>query len=106
KIVLVSSHAPNIDTLCAADAARRWRRFRCVAVSGEARRSAEAIDFIGGGKWRNRVLANQQEWPAIWTSFERLKYVSSTENNELRLYKFAGLGHYGGEVFERELKVA
>jgi hypothetical protein len=106
KIVLVSSHAPNVDALCAEDAARRWRRFRCVAVAQEARRPAEAADFISGGKWRNLAPANAQEWPAIWTSFERLKYLSSTANNELRLHKFSGLGHYGDKVFERELKVA
>jgi hypothetical protein len=109
KIVLVSSHAPNVDALCAADAARRWRRFRCVAVSGEARRPVEAVDFIGGGKWRHRAFASEPEWPAIWTSFERLKYVSSNadkEDDEPRLYKFAGLGHYGDDVYERELKVA
>jgi hypothetical protein len=106
KIVLVSSHAPNIDTLCAADAARRWRRFRCMAVSPEARRPTEAIDIIGGGIWRNGAFASESEWPAIWTSFERLKYVSSTEHEDLRLYKFVGLGHYGDEVFQRELRVA
>jgi hypothetical protein len=106
KIVLVSSHAPNVDALCAEDAARRWRRFRCVAVAREARRPAEAVDFIGGGKWRSMAFANPSEWPASWTSFERLKYLSLTANDELRLHKFAGLGHYGDEVFERELKVA
>jgi hypothetical protein len=109
KIVLVSSHAPNANALCADDAARRWRRFRCIAASGEARRPAEAADFIGGGKWRSRAFASEMEWPAIWTSFERLKYVSSNEDkedDEPRLYKFAGLGHYGNDVYERELKVA
>jgi hypothetical protein len=109
KIVLVSSHSPNVDALCTADAARRWGRFRCVAVSGEARRPAEAADFIGGGKWRHRTFASEPEWPAIWTSFERLKYISSNadkEDDEPRLYKFAGLGHYGDEVYEREVKVA
>ena len=108
KIVLVSSHAPNVDALCAVDAARRWRRYNCVAVSGETRRPAEAIDFIGGGQWRSCAFASQQEWPASWTSFERLKYVSSNagEDGDRRLYKFAGLGHYGDEVFERERKAA
>lgn len=109
KIVLVSSHAPNVDALCAADAARRWQRFRCMAVTAEARRPAEAMDFIGGGRWRSCVFASQQDWPASWTSFERLKYVSShadREADEPRLYKFAGLGHYGDAVFERELKLA
>jgi len=109
KIVLVSSHPANVDALCADDAARRWRRFRCVAVSGEVRRPAEAADFIGGGKWRHRTFASEPEWPAIWTSFERLKYVSlnaDKEDDEPRLYKFGGLGHYGDDVYERELKVA
>ena len=108
KIVLVSSHAPNADALCANDAARRWQRYNCVAVSEETRRPAEAIDFIGGGQWRGHAFASQQEWPATWTSFERLKYVSSEadKQDDKRLYKFTGLGHYGDEVFERELKVA
>jgi len=109
KIVLASSHSPNVDALCADDAARRWRRFRCVAVSGEVRRPSKAIDFIGGGKWRHRAFTSEPDWPATWTSFERLKYVSSDadkEDDEPRLYKFAGLGHYGDDVYERELKVA
>src|SRR5215831_6177411 len=109
KIVLVSSHPANVDALCAADAARRWRRFRCVAVSGEVRRPSQAVDFVGGGKWRHRAFASEPEWPAIWTSFECVKYVSSNagkEDDEPRLYKFAGLGHYGDDVYERELKVA
>jgi hypothetical protein len=106
KIVLVSSHAPNVDALCADDAARRWRRFRSAVVAAEARRPAEAADFIGGGRWRSHAFASRQEWPATWTSLERLKYVSWKENDGPRLYKFAGLGHYGDEVFELELKVA
>ncbi|MGZ4878573.1 MAG: hypothetical protein ACXVIO_10290, partial [Candidatus Angelobacter sp.] len=106
KILLVSSHAPNVDALCATDAARRWQRFRCVAVAAEVRRPAQAMEFIGGGEWRSRLIANESQWPASWTSFERLKYLSSTERDERRLFKFAGLGHYGDVVFERERKVA
>jgi hypothetical protein len=105
KIVLVSSHAPNLDALCAEDAARRWQRFHCIPVAAEARRPAEAIEAIGGGHWRNR-FANESQWPASWTSFERLKFLSSVEQSERRLFKFAGLGHYGDSVFERERKVA
>jgi hypothetical protein len=105
KIVLVSSHAPNVDALCATDAAQRWRRFRGVAVEAETRRPAEAADFIGGGHWR-RFIANDAEWPASWTSFERLKYVPSMEHGERRLFKFAGLGRYGDQTLEREREVA
>ncbi|HXA86658.1 MAG TPA: hypothetical protein VNZ47_16355 [Candidatus Dormibacteraeota bacterium] len=106
KIILVSSHQPNVEALCANDAARRWQRFRCVPVAGEARRPAEAVDFAGGGHWRNRLIANEFEWPASWTSFERLKYLSPTGHNEPRMFKFAGLGHYGEVVLERERRIA
>jgi hypothetical protein len=116
KIVLLSSHQPNVNTLCASDAANRWRRYKNIAASAEARRPAQAVNFIGGGNWRSRLLTNESKWPATWTSFERLKYLSSTdhssvdnpsaEHSETRLFKFAGLGHYGDQVFEREQKVA
>lgn len=106
RILLVSAHEPTVDMLCAENAARRWQRFRCIPAGGEARRPTEAGDFIGGGQWRSRVFTNESEWPAAWASFERLKYLSSTDQCERRLFKFAGLGHYGDEVLEREKKVA
>lgn len=106
KIVLVSGHEPNVDALCASDAPRRWRRYRNVAVDGESRRPAPAANFIGAGQWRSRLMSNESEWPASWTSFERLKYLSDAEQGGPRLFKFAGLGHYGDQVFEREEKAA
>jgi hypothetical protein len=106
KIVFISSHEPNIDALCGSDAARRWRRFHCVAVTDEPQRPDQAVNFIGGGQWRGRLLGAESEWPASWTSLERLKYLSGSEQGEPRLFKFAGLGHYGDRVFEREQKVA
>jgi adenine/guanine phosphoribosyltransferase-like PRPP-binding protein len=106
EIILLSAHEPNVDALCAENAARRWKRFCCISVATESRRPTEGVDFIGGGHWRNRVFANELEWPAAWTSFERLKYLSSSAQDERRLFRFAGLGHYGGAVLERERKVA
>lgn len=106
KIVLISSHEPNLAALCAENAACRWQRFRCIPVSGEARRPGSAVEFIGGGQWRSRAYANEREWPAVWNSLERLKYLSSSGNDERRLFKFAGLGHYGDSVFEREKRLA
>ena len=106
KIFLVSAHDPNINTLCAENAARRWRRFSCIPTGGEARRPKEAEEFIGGGQWRSRHYPNEFELPASWTSFERLKYLSSGGHGERKLFKFVGLGHYGDMVFEREVKVA
>jgi hypothetical protein len=106
KIILVSSHAPNVDALCANDASRRWQRFRCVPVANEVHRPDHAIEFIGGGQWRRHVIGNDSEWPASWTSFERLKYLSPVARDERRMFKFAGLGHYGEVVFEREREIA
>jgi hypothetical protein len=106
KIILISSNEPDINTLCADNAARRWQRFRCIPAGGEARRPTEAVDFIDSGQWRSRVFANKSEWPATWTNFERLKYLSLSQKGEQRLFKFAGLGHYGDVVLEREKKVA
>jgi hypothetical protein len=106
KIMLISSHAPNVNALCAENAACRWQRFRCIPVSSETRRPAAAVEFIGGGQWRSRAFAGEPEWPAAWTSLERLKYLSSAENYERSFFKFAGLGHYGDAVLEREKRVA
>ncbi len=106
KITLVSGHAPNLSALCAENAARRWQRFRCIPVGGEARRPSEAEEFIGGAQWRSRLYPSESEWPASWASFERLKYLSSSGHGERRVFKFAGLGHYGDVVLERERKVA
>jgi hypothetical protein len=105
SITMVGSHTADADKLCASDAARRWRRFRCVPVAAEARRPARADKFVGGGQWRGQSM-DGAEWPAVWTSFERLKYLSSSDENEPRFYKFAGFGHYGDRVFQRELQVA
>src|SRR6185312_1471217 len=55
---------------------------------------------------RERLYSNQSAWPESWTSFERLKFLSSPREGEIRLYKFAGLGDYGAEVFRREQRVA
>lgn len=104
KIILISSHQPNAETLCSENAAQRWKRYRCIPVGNEPRRPDEAVKFIGGGEWRSHVLSRQADRPASWTSFERLKYLSGEA--EPRLHKFAGLGHYGEKVFTRELKVA
>jgi hypothetical protein len=106
KIILVSSHEPDINTLCAENAAQRWQRFRCIPVASEVRRPVEAVDFVGGGHWRSRVFANESRWPDAWTNFERLKYLSSRQQGKQRLFKFAGLGHYGDVVLDREKKVA
>ncbi len=106
RIVLVCGHEPDIDSLRMHDGPRRARQFRWIAVPPDPRLLPEAGVFIGGGEWRRRVFPDQRDWPASWTSFERLKFLSSAEGDPRKLFKFAGFGHYGEPVLEREEKVA
>jgi hypothetical protein len=103
RIVLVCGHEPNADQLCSANAARRWRRFCCVPVSCDRCKPAGADVFIGAGQWRSRWFGDESAWPESWSNMERLKYVSRAER---RLFKFAGFGHYGDSVIEREERAA
>jgi hypothetical protein len=106
KIVLLPSHAPNHDALCSANAAQRWRRYQCLPAAGKARVPGGARAFVGAGEWRRRFFPSQSVWPPAWTSMERLKYISHEGGEAARLFKFAGLGHYGEGVLEREQGLA
>jgi len=106
KIALICGHQPDFTSFRANDGRRRAARFRWVAVDGTPLRPDSAHVFIGGGEWRRSGYPDQSTWPASWTSFERIKYLSAGHEEELRLYKFIGLGHYADEVFERERFVA
>ncbi|HKT52239.1 MAG TPA: hypothetical protein VJV96_18195 [Candidatus Angelobacter sp.] len=106
KITLICGHEPDFGQFRASNGQRRAQNFRWVAVDATARRPKQAMDFIGGGNWRARQFADRTAWPEAWTSFERLKYISSPGETQARLFKFLGLGHYGDEAFQRELRVA
>lgn len=106
KITLICGHEPNFGQFRANNGQRRAQNFRWVPVDGSPRIPEQATDFIGGGSWRERLFPDRNDWPETWTSFERLKYLSSQGKDETRLFKFLGLGHYGSEVFRREYCVA
>jgi hypothetical protein len=105
KITLMCAHSPDVDRLCAENAADRWRQFRSLPVPSQPRRPAEAQVWIGAGEWRRYLVHHEPEWPASWLSFERPKYLSG-QGPEARFYKFAGFGGYGEAVLQREQKVA
>jgi len=106
RILLVCGREPHFDSFRAEDGPSRARRFRWIAVSSRPRRPPSADLFIGGGAWRHHALPESAQWPASWTTFERLKYLSSFANGPPRLFKFLGLGHYGEQVLQREQRVA
>jgi hypothetical protein len=105
KISLLCSHLPAFDDLRADSAPQRARRFRWIAVSSDSWRPTANAEFIGGGDWR-KSFKDPADWPASWISFERLKYLSGTDEGSKTLLKFAGLGHYREETVRREQRIA
>ena len=105
KIRLICGGQVTPDTLCARNAAARWRRFRWVSVGPQRPRVLDSAHFIGGGAWRGHSYPDEELWPASWTSMERSKYLVSADRGA-RLWKFGGLGHYGDRVFAIEEQLA
>jgi hypothetical protein len=105
QITLVCGHQPCFSNLGAEDGPRRARHFQWKAVSHQHQLSGGRQIPIGGGEWRRHLFETEQQWPAQWISFERLKYLSGADGTERRLLKFLGLGHYGEPVLDREARV-
>jgi hypothetical protein len=59
-----------------------------------------AFDDVTGGRWRALRYTDPRDWPPINPIQERRKYLYDYRG-ELRLAKFAGLGRYGEDLFER-----
>ena len=103
RITILCSHEPDVGSLCAPDAARRWGRFR-VAASGMTRRlPADAAEYLGSGEWRRKLIPDGQSWPAVWPQMERLRYGSFEDRI---LLTFEGYGPYGAAVLRRNQALA
>lgn len=103
RIVILCSHNPEIDSLCAPDAARRWGRYRVIAAGMTRRLPAEATEYMGSGEWRRTLIPEGHPWPAVWPQMERLKYRSSEGQI---LLAFEGHGSYGAAVDNRNKALA
>ncbi len=102
-ILLLCSHQPNVDALCASRAPERWLRYRCFATGMTKRLPQQAGHYVGGGEWRNFLIPREEYWPAAWPQMERLKYLS---RDRKRLFKFEGHSPYGEWVRQREQLLA
>src|SRR5437667_8884607 len=56
-IVLLGSREADLNSLCAQDAASRWRKFRFRAFSSNAWHRFRDYTYIGGGEWRKVFLS-------------------------------------------------
>jgi hypothetical protein len=103
QITLVCSYEPDLASLCAPDAAARWRRFHCVwPPQGSLPLPEDAGRDLGAGEWR-RVFLSSDSCPASWISTERMKFLS---RNRTSLLKFEGHGRYGESVYRRSAMIA
>lgn len=87
QIVLVPSHAPQLTSLRAKDAAERWNKFKSVTAPEGRYPKAQ---WIGGGVWRERFCGASSAWPGAWAAMERAKFL-----DERVFWKFEGHGPYG-----------
>jgi hypothetical protein len=101
--VLLCSHQPSADALCATNAAERWRRYRSVAAGMTKRLPQEADRYLGADEWRELFMADRDAWPAVWPNTERMKFLS---RDGKRLFKFEGHGPYGEAVRQRDQLLA
>lgn len=92
RIILVPSSQPNFSALIAANAAARWNKFRTLPLKLTRYLPSGVAHYVGGGKWRERVLDSGTTWPAVWSWTERQKYLSLDGQ---RIFRFDGHGHYG-----------
>ena len=90
-------------SLCAEDAAARWRTFRFLATEPSANTRFEGCHYLGGGEWRKWFSGNDESWPESWTQMERLKFLSADRQT---FFKFEGMGPMGAEVRERAFALA
>jgi len=95
RIRILCSHQPDVGSLCARDATRRWSSYRSAHAGMTQRLPADAARRLGTDGWRRSHLLRQNDWPAIWPKFERLTYASAHAGI---LLTFEGHGHYGAAV--------
>ena len=91
RIVLLCSR-PLPAHLQGSELAREWRSFESYRIEYGRRLPAGARQSLGGGAWRNLLLAGRAHWPACWTDQERIKHLSADGKTFL---KFEGFGRYG-----------
>jgi hypothetical protein len=100
-ITILGSRQFDPESLCARDAAERWRGFRYLSTTPSVNTRFEKCLYIGGGDWRKHLCGEEEDeenWPESWTQMERLKFLSPERQT---FFKFEGMGRFGAEVRER-----
>ncbi len=102
-ITILGSRQFDPDSLCARDAAARWRGFRYLSTTPSVNTRFEKCLYIGGGDWRKHLCGEERNWPGSWTQMERLKFLSPERQT---FFKFEGMGPFGAGVRKRAFALA
>ena len=103
RTTIVGSRGFDPESLCAENAAERWRGLHYISTAPSVSTRFLNFPYIGGGDWRTFFCGAEQEWPESWTQMERLKFLSPDRRQFL---KFEGIGPLGSEVRERAFALA
>lgn len=102
-ITILGSREPDLSSLCADNAIKRWGEFRFMATLPSVNERFANCTYVGGGDWRQYLIPTGEPWPASWTQMERLKFISPDRR---ALYKFEGMGPIGAEARDRAFRLA
>jgi hypothetical protein len=102
-ITILGSRGFDPESLCAQDAAARWRGFRFLHTIPCVNTRFENCLYVGGGEWRKCMVDQAGSWPESWTQMERLKFLSPDRR---KFFKFEGMGPSGADVRDRAFTLA
>jgi hypothetical protein len=102
-ITILGSRGFDPGSLCAQDAAARWRGFRFLHTIPCVNTRFENCLYVGGGEWRKCMVDEPDAWPESWTQMERLKFLSPDRKT---FFKFEGMGPSGAGIRERAFTLA
>lgn len=110
RIVLVPSWVPDGGAFVSAAARARWPRHRKLSAGFEevvlaSEPFGPAARDLSGGGWRPLVYPDASAWPAVQPQHERRKYLAHDDGDDV-LWRFAGLGRWGGAVRARAERLA
>ena len=103
RITILGSRAFDPGSLCAQQAAERWRQFRFLSATSSMSERFRNWMYIGGGDWRSYYSGPEEDWPESWTQMERFKVLSPDRRE---FVKFEGMGRIGNEVKHRAYVLA
>jgi hypothetical protein len=120
QLVFFPGHANELGPVANPANATRWKRARRyvgefdqishevlpnkLEIAGREYK-VKLVGEISAGEWRRDRFSSSADWPAAHVQQERRKYLLSAGGSQW-LAKFAGLGRYGGHIYNRAVALS